>query len=92
MSFQEVLTVASNLLMDISQDENERAIFHSRKKAQMDYASNIATAEDRGRNEGKAEERLAIATKLLNLGVSTDKIIAAIDLTAEEVEGLRGVV
>ena len=39
--------------MSISQDERERAIFRSRKKFQMDHASDMATAEDRGRQEEK---------------------------------------
>ena len=50
---EEVLVVASNLLMSISQDERERAIFRSRKKFQMDHASDMATAEDRGERIGR---------------------------------------
>jgi len=56
---EEVLTVAGNLLMNISQDERERAIFRSRKKFQMDHASDIATAEDKGR-QGEAKEILGL--------------------------------
>ena len=58
---EEVLTVASNLLMNISQDERERAIFRSRKKFQMDHASDIATAEDRGRREAEEKYKAEIA-------------------------------
>jgi predicted transposase/invertase (TIGR01784 family) len=54
---EEVLVVAGNLLMSISQDERERAIFRSRRKFSMDHASDMATAEDIGRAEGKAEGR-----------------------------------
>jgi predicted transposase/invertase (TIGR01784 family) len=98
---EEVLTVASNLLMNISQDENERAIFLSRKKARMDYASDIATAEDRGRDEGKLEcklegklegkleERLAIAEKMLRRNRPVDEIVEDTGSTREEVESLK---
>jgi len=52
--YQAVLyCVASNLLMNISQDERDRTIFRSRKKFQMNHASDIATVEDRGRREAE---------------------------------------
>jgi len=43
--------------MNISQDENERAKYFSRKKWQTDMDSNLATAEKRGRREGMEKER-----------------------------------
>ena len=62
---EEVLSVASDLLMSISQDERERAVFRSRRMYQTDRESDMATAEDRGiqkgRIEGKAEGELAKA-------------------------------
>ena len=82
---EEVLTVASNLLMNISQDENERAIFLRRKKAQMDYASDIATAEDRG----EKRKAFAIAREMLLDGEPVEKIMRYTGLTREEVEDLK---
>ena len=82
---EEVLTVASNLLMNISQDERERAIFRSRKKYQMDIASDIATAEDRGAKRRDFE----IARNLLNLNRPIEEIIIATGLTREGVECQR---
>lgn len=38
--------MAENLLMSISQDERERAIFRSRRKFETDYTSDMAAAED----------------------------------------------
>jgi predicted transposase/invertase (TIGR01784 family) len=74
---EEVLTVASNLLMNISQDEHERARILSRKKFQMDLASNIATAEDRGENrgiqKGKEEEAKDIL-ELIKSGYTLEQI------------------
>lgn len=52
--------MAGDLLMSISQNERERAIFRSRRKFQTDLQSDLATAEDRGRAEGRAEGLLSI--------------------------------
>ena len=58
--------MASNLLMNISQDERERAIFRSRKKFQMDIASDMATAKDIGRREGMEEATKEFEIKIKN--------------------------
>ena len=84
---EEVLTVASNLLMNISQDERERAIFRSRRKFQMDHASDIATAED----AGEKRKAIEIARNLLNMNMPLDQIVTATGLTQNEVENLRNV-
>lgn len=49
---KEVLKVAGERLMSISQDERERAIFRSRRMYQSDLESNLATAEDNGEQRG----------------------------------------
>ena len=93
---KEVLQMAGSLLMSISQDERERAVFRSRRMFQTDKESDIATAEDRGirigRVEGRAEGRvegvLDVARSLLSEGDSIDKIIKVTGLTFEEVENL----
>jgi len=77
--------VAGNLLMNISQDERERAIFRSRRMYQSDMDSNIATAEDRG----KAERNVEIARNMLLDGEPVEKIIKYTGLTADEVEDLK---
>ena len=93
--------MAGNLLMSISQDERERAVFRSRRMFHTDRESDMATAEDRGIQKGRAEGRaegrvegesakaLAIAKNLLDVGDSIDKIIMVTGLTYEEVENLR---
>ena len=45
---KEALQMAGDLLMSISKDERERAVFRSRRMYQTDLASDLATAEDRG--------------------------------------------
>ena len=52
---EEVLDMAGELLMGISQNETERAIYRSRRKYETDYASDMATARDIGKAEGKEE-------------------------------------
>ena len=52
---KEELQMAGELLMSISQDERERAVFRSRRMYETDYLSNMATAEDRGRRKGRRE-------------------------------------
>ena len=52
---KEELQKAGELLMSISQDERERAVFRSRRMYQTDLQSDLATAEDRGERRGRAE-------------------------------------
>jgi len=61
--------MASELLLEISKDEAERARIRSRKKFEMDLTSNILTAEERGELKGRAE-----IIELLDNGVSLDEI------------------
>ena len=79
---KEGLAVAGEVLMSISKDERERAIFRSRRIALADQESNRITAE---RNT-----RLSIAKSLLSVGDSIDKIVMVTGLTRAEVEKLRG--
>jgi predicted transposase/invertase (TIGR01784 family) len=82
---KEVLQMAGDLLMSISQDERERAVFRSRRMYQTDRDSDMATAEDRGRTERSIE----IARNLLGINLPIDQIVATTGLTRKEVEGLR---
>ena len=89
--------MAGELLMSISQDERERAIFRSRRKFQTDYQSDLATARDNGIQiglaegmaKGKAEGKIEIAQNLLKIGLSCDQIAAATGLTIHDIERLR---
>lgn len=89
---EEVLTVAGELLMSISQNESERAIFRSRRKFQTDYGSDMATARDNGRAEGLAEGRkegkLEIARMMLSAGESIEKIMSYTGLTKQDITQL----
>jgi predicted transposase/invertase (TIGR01784 family) len=90
---KEALQMAGNLLMSVSKDENERAVFRSRRMYQSDLESNIATAEYRGEQRGiqigEEKKALSIARNLLGMNVPLDQIVTATGLTSEEVESLR---
>jgi predicted transposase/invertase (TIGR01784 family) len=76
--------MTGNLLMSVSKDERERAVYRSRRMYQTDMQSNIATAEDRG----EQRRALAIARNLLGMNIPLEQILTATGLTREEVEKL----
>ena len=90
---EEVLSMAGELLMSISQDEVERARFRSRRKFQTDYQSDMATARDNGiqigRAEGLAAGRAEVARNLLKINLPLEQIAAATGLTIHDIEHLR---
>jgi hypothetical protein len=79
---KEGLAVAGDVLMSISKDERERAIFRSRRIALADRESNIAAAVLNKAN--------TIAMNMLADGELTEKIMRYTGLTFGEVEKLRG--
>lgn len=81
---KEALQMAGNLLMSISQDERERAVFRSRRMYQSDLQSNLATAEDRGRKASKIE----IARMMVAAGEPVEKIIRYTGLTQQEIASI----
>ena len=75
-------------LMRFTQEEVERAQRRSRRKFQTDMQSNLATAEDNGRAEGRAAEKIKIARNLLKMGLPSSQIAAATGLAVSEIEKL----
>lgn len=86
---KEVLQMAGDLLMSISQDERERAVFRSRRMYQTDMQSNIATAEDRGMQRGEEKRNIVFIKNLTRIGMTTEQIMEVSGLPLEEVERLR---
>ena len=94
---KEVLQMAGELLMSISQDERERAVFRSRRMYQTDQQSNLATAEDRGKKVGigigigigEKNRSIEIARNALQMKMPVADIAKLTGLTHEEVERLR---
>lgn len=85
--------MAGDILLNISQDERERAVFRSRKMYRTDEQSNLATARDKGIKEGKEigrkDSQIEIARNLLKMNLSIQQIAAATGLPYEEIERLR---
>jgi len=74
--------MAGALLMEISQDEHQRAKYRSRRMFETDMSSNILTAEERGENRKALEG----ARNLKAEGIPHIVISEALGLTLTEVE------
>ena len=97
--------MAGERLMSISQDERERAVFRSRRMAETDARSNLATARDigwsegmqegiqkgrqEGRQEGWHESRQEMARLMIANGELDDKIMQYTGLSRDEIKKLR---
>jgi predicted transposase/invertase (TIGR01784 family) len=98
---KEEIKMASELLMDISKDEIERAHYRSRKMYLMDEEHKAAVrrkAMEKLQNEvlkskneairSKAEGKIEVAGKLLDMNLSVESIMEATELTRPEIEAL----
>jgi len=78
--------MAGNLLMNISQVEREQAIFRSRKKFQMDIASDMATVRDNAMIEvaRKLLQRnsMTIAEIAEDTGLAADECVSQSNVSA----------
>lgn len=79
---KEVLKVAGERLISISQDERERAIFRSRRIYQSDLESNLATAEERGIKR--------VAQRMLMEGEPVSRIAHFTGLSESDITALKG--
>jgi len=94
---KEELPMAGSLLISISQDERERAVFRSRRMAETDRLSDLATARDKGRQEGiqegiqkgEAAKALSMARAMVLNGEPIEKIVQYTGLLLEDVEKLK---
>ena len=78
---REEIKMARELLSTISQDENERARFRSRRMFQMDMEHDRAVTRD--------ERSMEIAMNMLKLSMAVELIAQVTGLTIAEVEALR---
>lgn len=72
-----------------SYNEAERRQYYESQKEYWDYYSTMKTALNKGRAEGRAEERLANARALLANGVPLEVIAKSLNLSDEEVATLQ---
>jgi predicted transposase/invertase (TIGR01784 family) len=76
--------MANELLMSISQDEREQALYRSRRIFERDMEHNFAVA----RKEGRAEGRIDLIKSMLANGISASDISKMTGLPITEIEGL----
>ena len=85
--------MAGNLLLSVSQDEKERAVFRSRRMYQTDMQSNWNTAFDNGEKSGISKgisiRNTEIAMNLIDMGLTNEQISKATGLSASEIEKLQ---
>ena len=86
---KEAMQMAGDLLMSVSKDERERAVYRSRQMYQTDLQSNLHTAYDNGEKKGRAEgHESAMVTSINNVmesfGVSLDKAMNALKIPADQ--------
>ena len=81
---KEELQMASTLLMEISQDEHQRAKYRSRRMFETDQTSNILTAEERGENR----KAFDIASRMKHANKPFAEIIEFTGLTIAQIEKL----
>ena len=86
---KEAMQMAGSLLMSVSQDERERAVFRSRRMYQTDMQSNWNTAFDNGEKQGMEKATLNIAKKMLKRNRPLEEIIEDTGLSLEEIDKLR---
>jgi predicted transposase/invertase (TIGR01784 family) len=69
------IKMATSVLNEISRDEQERAQYESELIYAMDVQSGMNRSRREGLEEGKLTERIEIAKKMLNRGVSVNIIV-----------------
>lgn len=82
---KEALQMAGNLLMSVSRDERERAVFRSRRMYETDRMSDLATAEE----TGARREKINIACNALQMNIPIDDIVKLTGLTRKEIADLQ---
>jgi len=88
--------MASQVLMTVSEDEEERARLLRDEKIEMDYRSGLSEAKREGILEGETKERqknhnekLEKARKALEKGIPIDVILEISGLDIEEISRLQ---
>jgi predicted transposase/invertase (TIGR01784 family) len=79
------LKKAVGVLKELSADERTRLLAEAQEKARRDEASRVNWA----REEGKREQAIEIASKLLKLNRPVDEIVEVTGLTIKKIEDLN---
>jgi len=79
------LKKAVGVLKELSADERTRLLAEAQEKARRDEASRVNWA----RHEGRREQAIKIARKLLKRNIPIDEIVEDTGLTIKEIEELN---
>src|SRR6056297_2737676 len=79
----EAIGRARDMLKTLSKDEKLQEEYMAREKAIRDKQSAISTAEERGREKGKQEEKKETAINLYKIGLKLDQIAQGTGLDKE---------
>jgi predicted transposase/invertase (TIGR01784 family) len=88
MNQEEGIAMASEVLMTISRDEEERFRLLSEEKYILDTQSNLSWERREGRAEGVAENKLEIARNLKKMGLPVSQIAEGTGLSLETIDRL----
>jgi predicted transposase/invertase (TIGR01784 family) len=75
-------------LCRLSEDERAWQIHEARERGRRDIAARIEDAEKKGRKEGREEERLLLACKMLRRGRPMEEVMEDTGLSREEIQRL----
>ncbi len=73
----------------LANDKEVLRLYHLREMAQIDYNSGMKKAKDKGRAEGKAEEKIEVARNALKMNMSVDDISKLTGLSRQQIEDIK---
>jgi len=89
MKESEEMREAGKKLLELSADEDARAIAQARKDSQWALQNMIEATEERSREEGREEEKMEIAKNMLTDGLLPPTISKYTNLSIEKIEKLN---
>ena len=88
LNYEEGIAMASEVLVNISRDEIERARLLSEYKYIVDTQSKVVQAERNGRQQGRQQGILEVAGNLKNSGIPAPQIALWTGLSIEDIAKL----
>jgi predicted transposase/invertase (TIGR01784 family) len=82
--------MATELLMEISRNDRERAIMRSRRMYETDRFNELQLAEERGKEEGRAEGKAENVKRMYQKGYNVATIAEILDISEKEVKDILG--